>query len=367
MGLPKAMMNSGWLLSITVFCLICFTYWIIYNSLIYAIEGSANHNYAAVVKFYYGIWPARGVLVAICIHCVLLMSIHFIRIMELFKFVTAWIGIFSKEDFTLWVDTLVIMIISIPLFIFGSYIRLHTLKYIPIFIFFAWVYLILLALKDILFGNVRETDPPAIEMNNSTDILWTAIESFNAIQCVPIIYQETQDSVLIRKSITKGLIISFLLFSVSGILGSNFHKGSITDLSLVHFSINNANLKREIDYFMVIGIIGIIAALVFSILLLISPARLSVNQLVKGVYFSYNKLEHHLITYSILIVSMVLPLIFSFDLTDFQFVRKVSKLLFCLCYPFLIYMMVDKSLVKKIAFGIWIGFLFFACIYGMGW
>mmetsp|Transcript_31562 Transcript_31562/g.31288 ORF Transcript_31562/g.31288 Transcript_31562/m.31288 type:complete len:260 (+) Transcript_31562:291-1070(+) len=259
------------------------------------------------------------------------------------------------------------MIISIPLFIFGSYIRLHTLKYIPIFIFFAWVYLILLALKDILFGNVRETDPPAIEMNNSTDILWTAIESFNAIQCVPIIYQETQDSVLIRKSITKGLIISFLLFSVSGILGSNFHKGSITDLSLVHFSINNANLKREIDYFMVIGIIGIIAALVFSILLLISPARLSVNQLVKGVYFSYNKLEHHLITYSILIVSMVLPLIFSFDLTDFQFVRKVSKLLFCLCYPFLIYMMVDKSLVKKIAFGIWIGFLFFACIYGMGW
>ncbi|CAG9312334.1 unnamed protein product [Blepharisma stoltei] len=373
LSLPDSSSKVGIIPSLVTFFLIAGTFYIIYFSFIYACEETSNLNYGGCINSYYNSKVAKLALITMLFHCMILICNHQVRIISLIRFDLTWVGIldaknYESDDFFLLDKYIILIIISIPLILFGKLEMMFSLKYFPVFSIVVWVYLILLTVYVIADGK---TEPKIVWFSSQwndlgqLEIVWNSVDAFAAIQCLPRVHKECNDPYIIREAVRLVLFTVLILFSVTALLGSIFYVGSIDNLQLIYFGISKENLSEQFSITMAIGIFGIAISLIFSTLLLLHIAKLCWVQIIHGISFDNEKVNHDKISFWLVGFVILIFIVCSNILNQIKYSMQISNLVICLIFPLLIYLKMGDPGVHKIIFGVWISFLSIIEIIGL--
>ncbi|CAG9313880.1 unnamed protein product [Blepharisma stoltei] len=364
MALPMAMSQSGWLLSIIVLCAASYYFFRIYSFLIGLMKQTAKTHMHIVYCDLYGQIFSLCSSVLISGHIYFLLCLMIIREMKLIRFLLIWT--LNYLEFSWLSSTLgdlyifkpcTVILLCFLLWLCGSCRGFKSFSWIPLLNLVVWIYFILLAVRDILFNDkIKTLSVPAYNYEETDEIMWCALEAFNSIQGFALLYFDVQNADVTRKIIKYGLWAALIISSSAAWLGSSYHLGNLNWLSMAHVGLGSSNLNETpFSWLIFIGLAALTVSFFISIMLVLNQVRTSLAHLI-----DYQEKHFHEETYNWSLPLNLFIVLLGVGALSFTFenypllitVRRIMLFIFCVFYPYLIYIKEDGPKLRKILYGL---------------
>ena len=360
--MPYSFSHTGICLGLLLILLGAFTFKFYYSVMVKAFDCSLEYTYVGAMEFFYGSCMRRLVELSIIMLLFGVMCAYEAVVVENTLGLLSEFNLVVQESqgVRIAVNAFLVVAVLAPLSL-GE--QLSRFRYSNAICITCVVYILAMITTEAPFYISENFNYSELKLVNLDDQVATVFSimlfSFGFSAAVPVVYAElTQRSYRrMSKVIDRSILFAALLYSLIGILGYLSYMGNVPEQVTLRGSLHPVNHLS-----IVISKVLVIVSLSQVLILCVVPLRLSIEQMICGVNFSYSCCRFYWVTFGIQVSIFCVCIVFPNSISYFKLLGGLFSIPTSILFPALMHWKVEKSYYKRLGCLAWSALLSFVGI-----